>query len=221
MIRSKHTMTKNRIQNDWSIVHVVDDNPAVRDAICWLVEQVGLVGRPYESAQQFLAQCEPGARGCLVLDIRMPGMSGLELQDRLRTSYSHLPVIIVTGHGDVPITVRAMKAGAYEFLQKPFNDQDLLDAVQSALAEYSEIWKQEDEKARLSQNLSSLTPREREVLQHLGLGKPNKVIAYDMGLSVRTVEGYRANIMSKLHVRTIGELMQIVLDAGLVSREND
>lgn len=204
--------------NNWSVVHVVDDNPAVRDAICWLVQQVDLEGRPYESAQDFLEKADTRSRGVLVLDIRMPGMSGLELQDRLRSTLSHLPVIIVTGHGDVPITVRAMKAGAYEFLQKPFNDQDLLDAIQGALTEYAEIWEREDEKERLEHNLSSLTPREKEVLQHLGLGKPNKVIAYDMGLSVRTVEGYRASIMSKLHVRTIGELMQIVLDAGLISR---
>lgn len=212
-------MIRKSTDNDWSIVHVVDDNRAVRDAICWLVEQVGLEGRPYASAQEFLSKCDSGSRGCLVLDIRMPGMSGLELQDRLRSGYSHLPIIIVTGHGDVPITVRAMKAGAYEFLQKPFNDQDLLDAVQGALAEYAEIWKQEDERARVTNSLSSLTPREREVLQHLGLGKPNKAVAYDMGLSVRTVEGYRASIMTKLHVRTIGELMQIVLEAGLVDRE--
>ncbi|WP_078119819.1 response regulator transcription factor [Thiosocius teredinicola] len=211
-------MYRVKPHNNWSIVHVVDDNPAVRDAICWLVEQVGLEGKPYASAQEFLSVYDAELRGCLVLDIRMPGMSGLELQDRLRSTFAQLPVIIVTGHGDVPITVRAMKAGAYEFLQKPFNDQDLIDAIQSALLEYSEIWRREDEQARLTQNLSSLTPREREVLQHLGLGKPNKVIAYDMGLSVRTVEGYRANIMSKLHVRTIGELMQIVLDAGLSAR---
>ena len=213
-------MTRATKRDKWSVVHVVDDNPAVRDAICWLVEQVGLEGRPYASAQEFLAQYDSTVRGCLVLDIRMPGMSGLELQDRLRATLSQIPVIIVTGHGDVPITVRAMKAGAYEFLQKPFNDQDLLDAVQGALSEYTEVWRQEDEKAKLAENLSSLTPREREVLQHLGLGKPNKVIAYDMDLSVRTVEGYRANIMSKLHVRTIGELMQIVLDAGLSPREH-
>lgn len=211
---------KQAIPQNWSVVHVVDDNPAVRDAICWLVEQVGLEGRPYESAQDFLANCDPNSRGCLVLDIRMPGMSGLELQDRLRARSSHMPVIIVTGHGDIPITVRAMKAGAYEFLQKPFNDQDLLDAIQGALTEYSPIWQKEDEKERLKASLASLTPREREVLQHLGLGKPNKVIAYDLGLSVRTVEGYRASIMAKLNVRMIGELMQIVLDTGLVDRKN-
>lgn len=207
--------------NDWSIVHVVDDNAAVRDAICWLVEQVGLRGLPYASAQEFLSKCDERTRGCLVLDIRMPGMSGLELQDRLRTACTRIPVIIVTGHGDVPVTVRAMKAGAYEFLQKPFNDQDLLEAIQGALAEFSAVWKKADDEALLRQNLSSLTPREHEVLMHLGRGKPNKVIAYDMDLSIRTVEGYRASIMNKLHVRTIGELMQIVLEAGLRTQDGN
>lgn len=209
-----------RIAKDCSIVHVVDDNAAVRDAICWLVEQVGLVGRPYASAQEFLSKCDEETRGCLVLDIRMPGMSGLELQDRLRTKCARLPVIIVTGHGDVPVTVRAMKAGAYEFLQKPFNDQDLIDAIQGALSEYAKIWEQVDQEERLRENLDGLTPREYEVLLHLARGKPNKIVAYDMELSVRTVEGYRASIMNKLNVRTIGELMQIVLDAGLLGQQN-
>ena len=210
-------MTKQR-PSEHGIVHVVDDNAAVRDAICWLVEQVGLEGRPYESAQDFLAQCDSRCRGCLVLDIRMPGMSGLELQDRLVAMGIQLPVIIITGHGDVPITVRAMKAGAFEFLQKPFNDQELLDAIQAGLDRYAAIWKKQDDEERLRRNLESLTPRERDVLEHLGLGKPNKVIAYEMDLSVRTVEGYRAKIMNKLGARTIGELMQIVLNAGLNAR---
>ncbi len=201
-------------------VHVVDDNSAVRDAICWLVEQVGLEGKPYPSAQDFLDQCDEGCRGCLVLDIRMPGMSGLELQDRLQGMGVHMPVIIITGHGDVPITVRAMKAGAFEFLQKPFNDQELLDSIQAGLDRYTAVWNKQDEEEELRANMASLTPRERDVLAHLGLGKPNKLIAYEMDLSVRTVEGYRAKIMNKLGARTIGELMQIVLDAGLDSREN-
>jgi FixJ family two-component response regulator len=212
---------KQQRDKQWSVVHVVDDNPAVRDAICWLVEQVGLEGRPYDSAQAFLSQCDASTRGCLVLDIRMPGMSGLELQDRLRDTQHQLPVIIVTGHGDVPVTVRAMKAGAYEFLQKPFNDQDLLDAIQGGLNQYAAIWRKADEEASLQETLSSLTPREREVLTHLGLGKPNKLIAYEMNLSVRTVEGYRANIMAKLNVRTIGELMQIVLHSGIGNADTE
>lgn len=207
------------IATELSIVHVVDDNAAVRDAICWLVEQVGLKGLPYASAHEFLEKCDTNTRGCLVLDIRMPGMSGLELQDRLRNMCTPMPVIIVTGHGDVPVTVRAMKAGAYEFLQKPFNDQDLLDAIQGALSEYSEVLQQAEQEACLRNNLVNLTPREYEVLMHLARGKPNKVIAYDMNLSVRTIEGYRANIMNKLNVRTIGELMQIVLDAGLIGNQ--
>jgi FixJ family two-component response regulator len=202
-------------------IFVIDDEPDVRAALNMLIKSVGLKPEIYESPASYLDAYDPSRPGCLVLDMRMPGMSGLELQDRLRRSVNHMPVIIVTGHGDVPITVRAMKAGAYEFLQKPFNDQDLIDAIQGALAEYSVIWQKEDEQKQLAANLAGLTPREKEVLQHLGLGKPNKVIAYDMGLSVRTVEGYRASIMNKLNVRTIGELMQIVLEAGINAREGN
>jgi FixJ family two-component response regulator len=208
-------MTRRADGADHMVVHVVDDNPAVRDSICWLVDQVGLKGYPYATAQEFLDQCDDRTRGCLVLDIRMPGMSGLELQDRLQAQCIQVPVIIITGHGDVPITVRAMKAGAFEFLQKPFNDQELLDVIQAALDRYAAIWRKQDQEAEVRRSLESLTPRERDVLHHLGLGKPNKLIAYEMDLSVRTVEGYRAKIMAKLGVRTIGELMQIVLDAGL------
>lgn len=192
-------------------VFVVDDNTAVRDAIRWLVEQVGLQVKTYATAQEFLGAYRPGMRGCLVLDIRMPGMSGIELQERLVREGAHLPVIIVTGHGDVPITVRAMKAGACEFLQKPFNDQTLLDAIQTALEKYSQVWEQEDSSSETSRNLASLTPREREVLEQLRHGKLNKVIAADLGLSVRTVEGHRAKIMEKMGARTLGQLIEMVV----------
>lgn len=193
------------------VVHIVDDNPAVRDAICWLVEQVGLDGRKYASAGDFIGSCTCETRGCLVLDVRMPGMSGLDLQDFLPQERIDLPVIIITGHGDVPIAVRAMKAGAVEFLQKPFNDQLLLDAIHRALETYRQIWEEQDQAAMVRSALEKLTQREREVLTLLGKGKPNKVVAYDMGISVRTVEGYRSSIMRKLEVRTVGELMEIVL----------
>lgn len=198
-----------------AVVHIVDDNPAVRDAICWLVEQVGLVGRKYAAAAEFLNICQPGMRGCLVLDVRMPGMSGLDLQDSLQTKQVNLPIIVITGHGDVPITVRAMKAGAFEFLQKPFNDQAMLDAIHAGLEKYGAIWEQEGRANRVQESLTALTPREKEVLAHLGHGKASKVVAYDMGLSVRTVEGYRSSIMRKLGVRTVGELIEIVLKARL------
>lgn len=199
------------LQPDPANVFIVDDNPAVRDAIRWLVQQVGLNAKTYASAQEFLAAFKPGMRGCLVLDIRMPGLSGLDLQDKLVQAGIQLPVIIVTGHGDVPITVRAMKAGAFEFLQKPFNDQALLDAIQSALEKYTQLWEQKDRMSQTSRNLESLTPREREILEQLRHGKLNKVIAGDLGLSVRTVEGHRAKIMEKMGARTVGQLLEMVM----------
>ena len=192
-------------------VFIVDDNAAVRDAIRWLVEQVGLGAKTFANAQEFLAAYRPGTRGCLVLDIRMPGMSGIELQEKLAREGAHLPVIIVTGHGDVPITVRAMKAGAFEFLQKPFNDQTLLDAIQAALDRFGQVWEREDRVSSTSRSLASLTPREREVLEQLRLGKLNKVIAADLNLSVRTVEGHRAKIMEKMGARTLGQLIEMVV----------
>ncbi len=192
-------------------VFIIDDNAAVRDAIRWLVEQVGLNARTFSSAREFLDTFQPGMRGCLVLDIRMPGMSGLDLQEKLAQEGAHLPVIIVTGHGDVPITVRAMKSGAFEFLQKPFNDQTLIDAIQAALDKYGEIWNQEDRRERASRSLATLTRREREVLDLLRRGKPNKVIAAELGLSVRTVEGHRANITEKMGVKSLGQLIELVL----------
>jgi len=195
------------------VVHVVDDNPAVRDAIRWLVEQVGLSARTYATAQEFLSACDPAMRGCLVLDIRMPGISGLDLQDRLQKQGIHLPVIIITGHGDVPVAVRAMKAGALEFLQKPFNDQTLLDAIHAALEKYHAIWAQQDQSHHTVRNLSALTPREQKVLDLLRHGKPNKVIAYELDLSVRTVEGYRARIMEKMGARSLGQLIEMVVQA--------
>lgn len=199
------------VQPSKSTVFIVDDNPAVRDAIRWLVEQVGLTAKTYESAREFLATSKPGMRGCLVLDIRMPGMSGIELQEKLSQEGIHLPVIIVTGHGDVPVTVRAMKAGAFEFLQKPFNDQDLLDAIQSSLDKFSLIWTQEDKRSQASQSLAILSRREREVLELLRHGKPNKIIARELNLSVRTVEGHRANIMEKMGVKSLGQLIDLVI----------
>ena len=201
MTKSTHSAT----------VFIIDDNPAVRDAIRWLVEQVGLTAKPYTSAREFLSAYQPGTRGCLVLDIRMPGMSGIELQERLASSGSQLPIIIVTGHGDVPITVRAMKAGAFEFLQKPFNDQVLLDVIQSALDKYTAIWEQEDKRNQAGKDLAALTRREHDVLELLRQGKSNKAIANELNLSVRTIEGHRAKIMEKMNVKSISQLIELVL----------
>jgi FixJ family two-component response regulator len=192
-------------------IYIVDDNPAVRDAIRFLVKQVGLTPKVFSSAQEFLDFFKVEMRGCLVLDIRMPGMSGLDLQEQLKLLGAHIPVIIITGHGDVPITVRAMKSGAFEFLQKPFNDQVLLDTIQTALKQYDAIWEDEDKRNEAAKNLAVLTRREREVLELLKNGKSNKLIARELSLSVRTIEGYRANITDKLGAKSLGVLIDMVI----------
>lgn len=197
-----------------STVFIVDDDPAVRDAIRWLMEQVKLNVQVYASADEFLANYTPGTRGCIILDIRMPGMSGLELQERLRATGALLPVIVITGHGDVSLAVRAMKGGALEFIQKPFNDQVLLDAVQSALSTYSLIWDQQEQRQECNKNLATLTRREMEVVELLSKGKPNKVIASALNISVRTVEGHRAAIMSKTGAKSLGELLAMLRTSG-------
>ncbi len=191
--------------------YIVDDNPAVRDAIRFLVKQVGLIPKVFSSAQEFLDFFKAEMRGCLVLDIRMPGMSGLDLQEQLMLLGAHIPIIIITGHGDVPITVRAMKSGAFEFLQKPFNDQVLLDTIQAALKQYDPIWEENDKRVEAAKNLAVLTKREREVLELLKNGKSNKLIARELSLSVRTIEGYRANITDKLGAKSLGELIDMVI----------
>lgn len=192
-------------------IYIVDDNPAVRDAIRFLVKQVGLTPKVFSSAQEFLDFFKVEMRGCLVLDIRMPGMSGLDLQEQLTLLGAHIPIIIITGHGDVPITVRAMKSGAFEFLQKPFNDQVLLDTIQTALKQYDAIWEDEDKRNEAAKNLAVMTKREREVLKLLKNGKSNKLIARELSLSVRTIEGYRANITDKLGAKSLGVLIDMVI----------
>ena len=192
-------------------IYIVDDNPAVRDAIRFLVKQVGFTPKVFTAVQEFLDFFKVGMRGCLVLDIRMPGMSGLDLQEELTALGAHIPIIIITGHGDVPITVRAMKSGAFEFLQKPFNDQVLLDTIQAALNQYDLIWEEEDKRIEAAKNLAVLTKREREVLELLKNGKSNKLIARELSLSVRTIEGYRANITDKLGAKSLGVLIDMVI----------
>lgn len=192
-------------------VYIVDDNSAVRDAIRWLVEQVKLPTRTFESATEFLDAYHPDIAGCLVLDMRMPGMSGLDLQESLRDLGATLPIIIVTGHGDVPITVRAMKAGAFEFLQKPFSDQVLLDSIAAAMRKHAVLLERRRRDSESDAALSSLTSREREVLSLLRGGKSSKQIAAVLDISARTVEGHRANIMAKLGVKSLPQLVNKLL----------
>lgn len=190
-------------------VFIVDDNPAVRDAIRWLMQQVNLEAETFSLAREFLAAYRPGSRGCLILDIRMPEMSGLELLGRLSQEGTVLPIIVITGHGDIDLAVRAMKAGTFEFFQKPFNDQVLLDAVQAALEKYTPIWDERDRRVEINESLDTLSRREEEVLELLRHGKPNKVIADDLGLSVRTVEAHRAAIMEKTGAKSLSELIEM------------
>jgi len=192
-------------------VFVVDDDQAVRDSLALLVQSVGLEVETFASAKDFLDAYRPDRRGCLITDIRMPGMSGLELQEQLYSDGYHIPVIVLTGFGDVPAAVRALKGGAVDFVEKPFNPQALLDLVQQAIVLDAEIREQAAHQARLAERMALLTPREQEVMALVVAGKANKVIAIDLSISERTVELHRARIMKKMRARSLAQLMRMVL----------
>ncbi len=192
-------------------VFVVDDDDALRDSILWLLESIGLSAEMHASATDFLKACNPERSGCLLLDVRMPGMSGMELLERLKANNVLLPVIIITGHGDVPMAVRAIKSGALDFIQKPFNGQDLLDRVQYALKLDQENRLKRSEISHLRAHFDTLTPREREIMDHVAAGKSSKIIARDLGISAKTVDIHRANIMKKLQVHSVADLIQTKL----------
>ena len=194
------------------VVMVVDDDAGVRNAMRSLLKSVGLVAALYPSAQDFLAAYDPTQPGCLVLDIRMPGMSGMELQQQLNLRGAVLPVIFMSGHGDIPMAVEAMQHGAFDFLQKPFRDQDLLDRIQKAIAKDGERRAALGERERIKVHLESLTDREREVMELMTQGKQNKAIAQDLGVSPRTIEIHRARVMEKMHAQSVAELVRMVLD---------
>ena len=194
------------------VVFIVDDDAAVRSSLRLLVKSVGLSAAVFTSAQEFLSGYDTGQPGCLVLDVRMPGMSGLELQQQLNLRGAVLPVIFITGHGDIPMAVEAMQHGAFDFLQKPFRDQDLIDRIQRALEKDRENRAALGQRARIRERLDSLTPREREVLALVTSGKANKVMAADLGLSQRTVEIHRAHVMEKMAASSIAQLVRMVLD---------
>jgi RNA polymerase sigma factor (sigma-70 family) len=192
-------------------VFIVDDDQEVREAIGLLMDSIGLAAEPYASAQDYLEAFDPARPGCLVLDIRMKGMSGLDLQQRLARETVHPPVIIITGHGDVPMAVRAVKAGAVDFIEKPFNDQVLLDAVHRALELDAERRGAASRLADIEDRLERLTPREREILEQVVAGKRNKVIAADLGITQSTVEAHRARVMEKMEARSLSDLMRMML----------
>jgi len=195
-------------------VFVVDDDPHVRDSLSMLLEASGYAPQSFESAAAFLASEAPGARGCLIADVQMPEMNGLELQNELVARRSPLTVIIVTGHGDIPIAVQAMKAGALDFLEKPFDDEVLLDSVRRALERASSAGNQSDAAREAQARMAQLTDREREVLDLIVAGKANKVIAYELSISPRTVEIHRSRVMEKMQARTLSDLVRMTLAAS-------
>jgi len=195
------------------VVHVIDDDEAMRQSLDFLLDSAGFSARTYESALQLLARTEDLEPGVIVTDVRMPEMNGLELVRRLKSVGAPHPIIVITGHGDVPLAVEAMKAGVVDFLEKPFDDEALLRAVRAALDAAPHTAENDPEKQRLKAIFDSLSPREQEVLQGVVDGKLNKVIAHELGISPRTVEVYRANVMSKTGAKGLSELVRMVLHA--------
>ena len=194
-------------------VFIVDDDPAIRFAMQALMDSVNIEHEIFASGDEFLESAAEQRPGCLVLDIRMPGLGGLELQEELIRRGSSLPIIFITGHGDVPMAVDAMQKGAVDFIQKPFRDQDLLDRVHEALRTDQERREEQQAHAEVAERLARLTNREREVFDLVVTGKPNKVIAYDLGVSQRTVEIHRARVMEKMQARSLADLVKMHMTA--------
>ena len=200
-----------------AVIHLIDDDDGARNALAFTLNTVGLAVRTYASGTAFL-EALPGVQpGCIVSDIRMPGIDGLELQRRLNALGVKLPVIIMTGHGDVGLAVAAMKAGAIDFIEKPFDDDILLASIRIALDRYGNTSERDAEVNLIRQRLASLSPREHEVLDGLVAGLPNKTIAYDLKLSARTIEVHRANVMTKMSARSLSELVRMALLTELLS----
>lgn len=197
-----------------AVVHVIDDDEAVRDSLSFLLRTADIAVQSHESAAAFVSLLPAVASGCIVTDIRMPGLSGLDLLRRLNDDAVRLPVIVITGHGDVPLAVEAMKLGAVDFLEKPFDDESLLAAVRAALDRRGDQDQREVRKAELRERLGLLSARERQVLDGLIAGQANKAIAYDLGISARTVEVYRANVMTKMKAGSLSELVRMALIGG-------
>ncbi|HVO15789.1 MAG TPA: response regulator FixJ [Alphaproteobacteria bacterium] len=195
-------------------VCVVDDDPGMRDSLSFLLESRGYPVRAFASAQEFLKSDESRGTGCLIADVRMPDMTGLELQERLAQQGSRLRVVIITGHADVAMAVGAMKAGAVDFIEKPFNDDVLVDSVERALEQSRRILTRSENSAELGDRLETLTAREREVLDHLVTGSPHKVIAHALNISPRTIEVHRARIMQKLGARNLADLVRMTMAGG-------
>jgi FixJ family two-component response regulator len=197
------------------VVFVVDDDESVRGALENILRSVGLHVAMFASAQEFLASPHTSTPGCLILDVRLPGVSGLELQEQLRQIRPDLSIVFITGHGDIPMTVRAMKAGAVDFLTKPFGDEELIDAVEQALRRVRESRDEREEMIALRGRYGSLTPREREVMSHVVAGQPNKVTAADLGISETTIKIHRGHVMHKMRADSLAELVRMADRLGI------
>lgn len=197
------------------IVFVVDDDQAIRSSLKWLIESVGLRVETYATADEFMRSYYPGRAGCLMLDVRMPGMSGLELQEHFAKHDILIPIIIITGHGDVPMAVRAMKSGAIDFIEKPFNDELLLESIRNALVLDVRQRETQAQRAEIAARLAHLTPREHEVMEMVTEGRSNKEIATGLGVSAKTVEAHRARVMEKMEAGSLAELVRMVIAAGI------
>ena len=200
------------MSND-AIVFIVDDDEAVRQSTAWLIESIGLKVTTFTCADEFLENYN-NESGCIVMDVRMPGMSGLEAQEEMKNRGISLPLIFITGHGDVPMAVRALKRGAFDFIEKPFNDQLLLDAVQRGLKNNSEAMESLIQNESIDKRIASLTPREHEVMMRVTEGKPNKVIAHELNVSIKTVEVHRARMMEKMEAGSVAQLVKTTIQAN-------
>ncbi len=201
-------------------VYIVDDDDALRESLAFLLAGEGFRTATFSSAEEFLAACRPGDAGCLVLDVRMPGMSGLELQARLAADQAPLPVIVISGHGDIPMAVRAVRSGALDFLEKPVSDEVLLMRIRAALAQARELAEARAQRDQLQRRIARLTPREHEVMRLVVVGHPNKQIAAELGITEKTVEVHRKHVMHKLGLRNAVSLARLGLVLNVVPPES-
>lgn len=205
--------------NEEAFVYIVDDDQAMTESLSWMIESVGFKTKTFSNAKTFLENYDPTQSGCLILDVRMPEISGPELQDKLNMKHISLPVIFISGHGDIPLAVRVMKAGAIDFLAKPFNDQTLLESINKAIRIDREKRATLFENKEILERAAQLSPREKEIMCHIVSGKLNKVISADLDISLKTVEAHRANIMKKMQVKSLPKLVATVLNNNLCQQK--